>query len=248
MTATESFEGLTRFCESGFIDPAVAVYAPALHACKREWQEADEEGRESSIEFWAYILRQWDECQNDTRQVRILTDAFGSLEICDSLPCLYGLICQLAAENGGRWFPDDGLREGRDYEFIGAEDEDLVAYARIPAYYIFPETGSVDTEEGWKEDCADNGGEFNLADFGEVCSMSPPALLGKHLSDCDPDGWMEIRRISDVMDPELRERVHDESSWLHKEGLGWMSDQAFLIRYCHLHRERFGSEFEPVEG
>ena len=249
MTANESFEGLTRFCESGIIDPAVAVYGPALHACKREWQEADEDGRESAIEFWAFILRQWDGCQSDTRQVRILTDAFGNAgpDICDSLPYLYRLVCQLAADNGGRWFEDDGLREGRDYEFVGAEDEDLVAYTRIPAFYMFPETGSVDTEDGWKEDCASGGGEFEPADFGEVCSMNPPALLGKHLSDCDPDGWMEISRISDQMDAEIRERVHDESHWLHAEGYGYMSDQAFLIRYSHLHAEKFGSDFNPEE-
>ena len=118
MTATESFDGLTRYCNSGIIDPAVASCEPALRACKREWDEANEDGRESTIDFWAYILRQWDDCQSDTRPVRILTDAFGSLESCESLPRLYGLVCQLAADNGGRWFEDDGLREGRDYEYI----------------------------------------------------------------------------------------------------------------------------------
>ena len=120
MTATESFEGLTRYCASGIVDPAVAVYEPALRACKREWDEADEDGRESAIEFWAMIVRQWDDCQSDARPVRILTDAFGTAgpDVCDSLPYLYGLVCTLAAENGGRWFPEDGLQEGRDYEFI----------------------------------------------------------------------------------------------------------------------------------
>ena len=79
-------------------------------------------------------------------------------------------------------------------------------------------------------------------------SMNPPALRGVSLSDCDPEGWMEISRISDVMDTELRERVHDESAWLHKEGHGWMSDQAFLTRYARAHREKFGKDFAPVEG
>ena len=120
MTATESFEGLTRYCASGIADPAVAGYEPALRACKREWDEADEDGKKEAIDFWAYILRQWDDCQSDTRPVRILTDNFGTAgpDVCDSLSYLYGLVCQLAADNGGRWFEDDGLVEGRDYEYI----------------------------------------------------------------------------------------------------------------------------------
>ena len=120
MTATESFEGLTRYCASGIVDPAIAGYEPALRACKREWDEADEDGRESAIDFWAYILRQWDDCQSDTRQIRILTDDFGTAgpDVCDSLSYLYRLVCQLAADNGGRWFEDNGLVEGRDYEYI----------------------------------------------------------------------------------------------------------------------------------
>lgn len=247
MTASESFEGLTRYCESGIIDPAVAVYKPALEASRREWQEADEEDREDAIDFWAYIVRQWDDAQGDTRQVRVLTDEFGNAnpDIVDSLPELYRLVCELAAENGGRWFGEYGLQEGRDFEFVDAEDEDLLVYARIPAVYMFPETGSTDTEAGWKASC---DGELDLADFVEVCSLTPPPLLGDRLSDCDPDGWMDIRRISEVMDSEIRERVHDESHWLHKEGFGYMSDQAFLIRYTHLHLDKFGAEFAPIEG
>ena len=106
----------------------------------------------------------------------------------------------------------------------------------------------MDTLEGWKATCADNGEEFREEDFVEVCSLNPPALNGVSLSDCDPEGWMQISRIADVMDTELRERVHDESHWLHKEGHGWMSDQAFLTRYARLHAEKFGAEFAPIEG
>ena len=59
---------------------------------------------------------------------------------------------------------------------------------------------------------------------------------------------MELRRISDVMDTEIRERVHDESCWLHDQGKGYMSDQAFLTRYARLHAEKFGKDFAPIEG
>ena len=119
-TATEIFEGLTRYCESGVVAPVLTAYRPALDACRREWQEADEDGRENAIEFWAMIVRQWNYCQSDARPVRILTDAFGTAgpDVCDSLPYLYRLVSTLAADNGGRWFPEDGLQEGRDYEFI----------------------------------------------------------------------------------------------------------------------------------
>ena len=125
MTATESFECLTRYCESGVVAPVLTAYRPALDACRREWQEADEEDRPEVVGFWAYILRQWNDCQSDARPVRILTDEFGTAgpDVCDSLSYLYGLVCQLAADNGGRWFRDDGLVEGRDYEFVSAEKE-----------------------------------------------------------------------------------------------------------------------------
>lgn len=119
MTATESFESLTYFCETGVVDPVLASYSPLPDACRREWQNTDDEDREAVIEFWAYILRQWAWCQ-DTRQVRILTDEFGNAgpDIVDSLPELYRLVSTLAADNGGRWFSEDGLVEGRDYEFV----------------------------------------------------------------------------------------------------------------------------------
>ena len=149
--------------------------------------------------------------------------------------------------NEGYW-PEDGLVEGRDYEEASEEDVDILVYARIPHVFMFPQTGSTDPEEGWRETCADNGEEFNEADFVEVCSMTPPSLNGVSLSDCDPEGWMELRRISDVMDTEIRERVHDESCWLHEQGLGYMSDQAFLTRYARLHAEKHGKDFAPVEG
>lgn len=176
------------------------------------------------------------------RPVRNINESFGDPVVSLSLEAFEAEIEELG------YMPDDGLVEGRDYEYVTAEDEDLLVYASIPHIYIFPQTGSTDTEAGWRETCADNGEEFREEDFMEVCSMNPPALNGDRLSDCDPDGWMDIRRISDVMDTELRERVHDESAWLHKEGLGWMSDQAFLVRYSHLHLDKFGAEFAPVEG
>lgn len=173
------------------------------------------------------------------RPVRNVNENFGDPVVSLSLEAFEAEIEELG------YMPEDGLQEGRDYEYVTAEDEDLLVYANIPHIYMFPETGSTDTEAGWKASC---DGELDLADFVEVCSLTPPPLLGDRLSDCDPDGWMDIRRIADVMDPEIRERVHDESAWLHKEGLGYMSDQAFLIRYSHLHYDKFGTEFAPIEG
>ena len=176
------------------------------------------------------------------RPVRNINEALGDPIVFESLEAMQAEVERLG------YMPEDGLVEGRDYEVASEEDVDLLVYARVPAVYMFPQTGSTDTLEGWKATCADNGEEFNESDFVEVCSMNPPSLNGVSLSDCYPDGWMEISRISDVMDTELRERVHDESHWLHKEGLGWMSDQAFLTRYARLHAEKFGTEFAPVEG
>lgn len=174
--------------------------------------------------------------------VRNINEALGDPVVFESLQAMEAEVVRLG------YMPEDGLVEGRDYEEASEEDVDLLAYARIPRVFMFPQTGSTDTEEGWRESCADNGEDFREEDFVEVCSMTPPPLRGVSLSDCYPDGWMDIRRISDVMDTELRERVHDESAWLHKEGHGWMSDQAFLTRYARLHAEKFGTEFAPVEG
>ena len=176
------------------------------------------------------------------RPVRCINETLGDPIVFESLEAMQAEIERLG------YMPEDGLQEGRDYEEASEEDVDLLAYARVPRVFMFPQTGSTDTEAGWRETCADNGEEFNESDFAEVCSMTPPSLRGVSLSDCDPDGWMDIRRISDVMDTELRERVHDESHWLHKEGHGWMSDQAFLTRYARLHREQFGEDFAPIEG
>ena len=110
---------LGRFCLREAINPELSAYAPAFEACLREYRDADEDGIEGIIDFWADIIQQWMDCQSDPRPVRILTDAFGTAgpDVCDSLPYLYRLVCQLAADNGGRWFEDDGLREGRDYEY-----------------------------------------------------------------------------------------------------------------------------------
>lgn len=129
---------LGRFCLGEAIAPELSGYAPAFEACLREYRDADEDGIEDIIDFWGDIVQQWADCQNDPRPVRILTDAFGSLETCESLPCLYGLICQLAADNGGRWFEDDGLREGRDFEYV--------------TMLMNPATGSVAPREEWEED------------------------------------------------------------------------------------------------
>ena len=176
------------------------------------------------------------------RPVKNVNEALGDPVVFESLEAMQAEVERLG------YMPEDGLQEGRDYEEASEEDVDLLAYARVPRILMFPETGSTDTLEGWEATCADNGEEFREEDFVEVCSMNPPALNGVSLSDCDPEGWMEISRISDVMDTELRERVHDESAWLHKEGHGWMSDQAFLIRYSHLHLDKYGAEFAPVEA
>jgi hypothetical protein len=176
------------------------------------------------------------------RPVRNINEALGDSIVFESLEAMQAEVERLG------YMPEDGLQEGRDYEFASEEDVDLLVYAKVPAVYMFPQTGSVDTLEGWKATCADEEEEFNESDFVEVCSMNPPSLNGVSLSDCYPDGWMEISRISDVMDTELRERVHDESHWLHKEGYGWMSDQAFLTRYARLHYEKFGEDFAPIEG
>jgi len=115
---------LGRFCLGEAIAPELNGYAPAFEACLREYRDADEDGIEDIIDFWGGIVQQWADCQSDARPVRILTDNFGTAgpDVCDSLPYLYRLVCQLAADNGGRWFEDDGLREGRDYEYIEEED------------------------------------------------------------------------------------------------------------------------------
>jgi len=109
---------LGRFCLGEAITPELSDYAPAFEACKREWQDSDD--ADETIDFWADIVCAWADAQSDMRPVRILTDAFGTAgpDVCDSLPYLYGLVCQLATDNGGRWFENDGLREGRDYEYI----------------------------------------------------------------------------------------------------------------------------------
>ena len=115
---------LGRFCLGEAIAPELSGYAPAFEACLREWKETDADDAEGIIDFWADIVQQWADSQNDARPVRILTDSFGTAgpDVCDSLPYLYRLICQLAADNGGRWFEDDGLVEGRDYEYIEEEE------------------------------------------------------------------------------------------------------------------------------
>ena len=115
---------LGRFCLGEAVNPELSAYAPAFEACLRECKDADVDGVEDIIDFWGDIVQQWADCQSDTRPVRILTDAFGTAgpDVCDSLPYLYRLVCQLAADNGGRWFEDDGLREGRDYKYIEEED------------------------------------------------------------------------------------------------------------------------------
>ena len=111
------------------------------------------------------------------RPVRNINEDFGDPVVSLSLEAFEAEIEELG------YMPEDGLQEGRDYEYVTAEEEDLLVYASIPHIYMFPETGSTDTEAGWRESCADNGEEFRDEDFVEVCSMNPPALLGKSLSD-----------------------------------------------------------------
>lgn len=115
---------LGRFCLGEAIAPELSGYAPAFEACLREYRDAND-GIEDIIDFWGDIVQQWADCQSDPRPVRIITDAFGTAgpDVCDSLSYLYGLVCQLAADNGGRWFPEDGLQEGRDFEFVSAEED-----------------------------------------------------------------------------------------------------------------------------
>ena len=102
------------------------------------------------------------------RPVRNVNDNFGDPVVSLSLEAFEAEIEELG------YMPEDGLQEGRDYEYVTAEDEDLLVYANIPHIYMFPETGSTDTEAGWRESCADNGEDLDLADFVEVCSMTPP--------------------------------------------------------------------------
>ena len=164
---------LGRFCLGEAIAPELSDYAPAFEACFREWKATDAGDTEDIIDFWADIVQQWIDCQSDPRPVRILTDAFGTAgpDICDSLPYLYRLVCQLAADNGGRWFEDDGLKEGRDFEFV--------------TMLMNPATGSVAPKEEWEQDYREmSEEEWGGPDFESAC-----------LVEVVPDGsgwWKEV--------------------------------------------------------
>lgn len=92
------------------------------------------------------------------KAVRNINPSFGEAVIFDNLDAM---TVALANINGGEnWLPEDGLKEGRDFEYV--------------TYLMNPHTGSVDTEEGWIEDWKSvpeelwGGPAFEDADLIEV--------------------------------------------------------------------------------
>ena len=70
-------------------------------------------------------LRLWEKAKAEApRPVRVINERLGDPVIDDSLAALYETIAALERDNpledyeGGSWMPEDGLKEGRDFEYV----------------------------------------------------------------------------------------------------------------------------------